>query len=74
MILKSLNNPNYQRNSREGLSGKAHPSQPPIVSANFSKTFEEALLELFEGEVVVDNSRVSPLLSDMTKRNLKKIS
>jgi hypothetical protein len=72
MILKSLKYPMYERNSKGGLSGKGE-LLPNIVSANFSKTFDEAILDLFEGEVVMENSRFSPELSEMTKRNIQKI-
>jgi len=72
MVIKSLEYPVYNRKSMNGLSGGSLKDSP-VVSANFAKTFEEAICDLFAGEIVQDGSKVSPTLSEMTRRNLNKI-
>lgn len=72
MIQKSLEFPVYSRKAKGGLSGAGEKNQK-IESANFARTFEDSILELFQGEVVQENSRFSNQLTDLTIRNLKKI-
>ena len=72
MVIKSLEYPVYNRKSNSGLSGESRKDSR-VVSANYAKTFEEAICDLFSGEIVQDGSKVSPTLSDMTRRNLNKI-
>ena len=72
MIQKSLEFPVYSRNAKGGLSGAGEKNQK-IQSANFARTFEDSVLELFHGEIVQEDSRFSSQLSELTIRNLKKI-
>lgn len=72
MIQKSLEFPVYSRKTKGGLPG-AGENNPKIQSANFARTFEDSVLELFHGEIVQEDSRFSSQLTELTKRNLKKI-
>ena len=72
MIQKSLEFPVYSRKAKGGLSGAGEKNQK-IQSANFARTFEDSVLELFHGEIVQEDSRFSSELTELTKRNLKKI-
>ncbi|MEM7180578.1 MAG: hypothetical protein AAF518_06685 [Spirochaetota bacterium] len=44
-----------------------------IDSPNLGKTFEEYLLELFEGDLVQTGGMFTPIVSDLTMRNIEKI-
>ena len=54
-----------------GLSGAELKPKP--VQDRYSKTFEEYLSEAFQGEVVQNGAWFSSQISDLTKRNLKRI-
>jgi len=71
MIQKSLEFPVYNR-KKGGLRGRGD-AYPNIESANYARTFEDVICEVFAGEIVQENSLFSNGLSDMTRRNLKKI-
>ncbi len=71
MIIRSLEHPVYYRRKKGGLSGAELKPKP--VQDRYSKTFEEYLTEAFQGEVVQNGAWFSNQLSDLTKRNLKKI-
>lgn len=71
MIIKSLENPVYYRRKKGGLAGNTALKLKPAT--NVTKTFEEFLMEAFQGEVVQTGNQFSKKLSDLTIRNLKRI-
>lgn len=72
MIQKSLEFPVYSRRAKGGLAGAITTNQT-IQSANYAKTFEDSICELFQGEIIQENSRISGNVSELTIKNLKKI-
>ena len=70
MIIRSLQQPTYQR-SQSGIPGYG-PSKKQGADQN-GKTFEDYLLEAFEGEVVQEGKWFSSNMSDLTKRNLERL-
>ncbi|BDA79685.1 LIC12298 family protein [Leptospira kobayashii] len=70
MIVRSIHQPAYNR-KEGGLPGKG----PKKGFANNSggKSFEEYLLEAFQGEVVQKGEWVSPKLSDLGQKNLRRL-
>ena len=69
MIVRSLESPVFQRRKREPLAGKGMER-----ASNEQKSFEDYLLEAFDGEVVRDGSRFSSKVSDVTRDNLIRLS
>lgn len=72
MVIKSLEYPVYNRRKKGGLTGEV-PKIKGMAAANSVKSFEEYLQDVFKGETVQEGLWFSPRLSEMTKRNLKKI-
>ncbi len=72
MVVKSLEYPVYNRRRKGGLSGEV-PKIKGISSTSSVKTFEEYLQDAFNGETVQEGLWFSSNLSEMTKRNLRKI-
>jgi len=70
MIIRSLTQPEYQR-SQKGVPGYG-PSRKASSSMD-GKSFEEYLMEAFQGEVVQDNSWFSSNMSDLSRRNLERL-
>lgn len=71
MIIRSLEHPVQYKRSKGGLAGAE--LKPRVTVDRYSKTFEEYLLEAFQGEVVQSGNWMSGQLSDLSKRNLRKI-
>ncbi len=71
MVIKSIHYPAYQRPKR-GLAGKVQ-QLPGIAKSRFERTFEDYLMEVFQGEVVQEGFQFSSQLSDLTIRNLRKL-
>jgi len=69
MIVKKLESPVYYRKKREALPGRGVE-----YSHGSEKTFEEYLLEAFNGKKVQEGNRFSNDLSQMTKENLIRLS
>lgn len=69
MIVRSLESPVFQKRKREPLAGKGAER-----ASNEQKSFEEYLLDAFNGEVVRDGSRFSSKMSDLTRDNLIRLS
>jgi hypothetical protein len=65
MIVTKLESPVYYKKRREALSGKGGSPR-----GEREKTFEQYLLEAFNGEVVKKGESVSPKLSQLTRENL----
>lgn len=70
MVIKSIHYPTYQR-PKKGLTGKVYKMQLP--KARYERTFEDYLMEVFQGEVVQEGGSFSTSLSELTIRNLKKL-
>jgi len=66
MIVKKLESPLYYRQKREGLPGRGHETP---VAAN-RKSFDQYLLEAFQGEVVQEGKRFSTRVSPVQRENL----
>ncbi|WP_108976444.1 LIC12298 family protein [Leptospira ryugenii] len=71
MIVRSIHQPAYNRHKESGLSGQG--PKRGFASSQEGKTFEEYLMEAFQGEVVQKGDWVSPKLSDLGQRNLKRM-
>ena len=70
MIIRSLEQPTYNRKHKGGLPGFG-PSKKTTDQSG--KSFEDFLTEAFQGEVVQEGSWTSANLTDLTRRNLHKI-
>lgn len=70
MIVKKMESPVYHKRNRDSLPGKGMEIRP----GNAEKSFDQYLLEAFNGEVVRDGSKYSNGLSTMTKENLIRLS
>ena len=68
MIVKKMEGPIYYKKNREALAGKG------VKSANKEKSFDQYLLEAFNGEMVQDGNKFSSTLSNMTRENLIRLS
>ncbi|MCE9600257.1 MAG: hypothetical protein K8S54_20025 [Spirochaetia bacterium] len=66
MIVKKLESPLYYRQKRDGLPGRGFEAP---VAAN-RKSFDQYLLEAFQGEVVQEGKRFSPRVSPVQRENL----
>lgn len=71
MIVKSLESPVYYRRKRGALPGRGVEAAIP---KSHSRSFDQYLLEAFQGEVVQQGHRISDKLSDMTRENLIRLS
>ena len=71
MIVRKMESPLYQKKRREPLTGKG--VEVPSA-ANSEKSFDQYLLEAFDGEVVRDGKDFSGNLSDLTRDNLIRLS
>jgi hypothetical protein len=74
MVIRSLYQPVYHRERKNGLPGSAPTavgSKPRLDDGN--KTFEDYLRESFQGEVVQQGTWFAPQISELSKRNLRKI-
>ncbi len=66
MIVRKLESPLYYRQQRrEALPGRGYEA----VAAN-RKSFDQYLLEAFQGEVVQEGKRFSPRVSAVQRENL----
>lgn len=71
MIIRTVQPPVYRRR-KKGLPGVG--LKLGIVEAKgLGRTFDDYLLDLFQGEIVQEGGRFSSSLSDMMIRNLQKI-
>lgn len=71
MIVRSIQQPAYNRHKDTGLPGQG--PKKGFSQNQSEKTFEEYLMEAFQGEVVQKGNWVSPNLSDLGKKNLRKM-
>ncbi|MCZ8156338.1 MAG: hypothetical protein O9264_09495 [Leptospira sp.] len=71
MIVRSIHQPAYNRHKESGLAGQG-PKKGFSQGSN-GKTFEEYLTEAFQGEVVQNGNWVSPKLSDLGQKNLRRL-
>ena len=70
MIVKQMESPIYHRRKRESLPGKGMESG----AVNREKSFDQFLLEAFDGEVVQRGERFSSSVSQLQKENLIRLS
>ncbi|PJZ69640.1 hypothetical protein CH373_09055 [Leptospira perolatii] len=74
MMIRSLQETGTYERSRKGLTGAGFDWRERIAAAEpDSKTFADYLEETFKGEVVQDGEWFSETLSELSKKNLKKI-
>ncbi|MCB1172333.1 MAG: hypothetical protein KDK39_02150 [Leptospiraceae bacterium] len=66
MIVKKLENPVYHKRERVSLPGRDFTQ----AAANQDKSFDQYLLEVFEGEVVQQGSLFSTRVTPLTRENL----
>ncbi|GBF42543.1 hypothetical protein EHQ96_11240 [Leptospira levettii] len=71
MIVRSIQQPAYNRHKDSGLAGQG--PKKGFAQNQSGKTFEEYLMEAFQGEVVQKGNWVSPNLSDLGQKNLRKM-
>ena len=72
MVIRSLYQPVYQREKKHGLPGAvASQTKPRFEDGN--KTFEEYLAEAFQGEKVQVGTWFAPQISELSKKNLKRL-
>ncbi|WCL50274.1 hypothetical protein [Leptospira sp. GIMC2001] len=72
MVIRSLYQPVYHREKKGGLPGAV--SQPVKNRADDgNKTFEDYLTDSFRGEVVQQGTWFAPQISELSKRNLRKL-
>lgn len=71
MIVKNLEGPVYHRKRRQGLAGRGGAQSPALAD---SKSFDQYLLEAFQGEVVQEGKLFSDTLSALTRENLIRLS
>ncbi len=71
MIVRKLESPLYQKKKREPLAGQGfdHPS-----TANSEKSFDQYLLEAFQGEVVAEDNRFHSKVSELQRENIIRLS
>ncbi len=69
MIVKQAESPIYQRRKRASLPGKGADAR----AVNREKSFDQYLIEAFDGEVVKEGNRFGNV-SDMTRDNLIRLS
>jgi hypothetical protein len=72
MVIKTLEYPVYHQGRKGGLAGEG--LKKGIPTKDFGKTFEEYLSDAFQGEKVQEGSWVSQNLTDLTKKNIRKIN
>lgn len=71
MVIRSLYQPVYQRDRKQGLPGAAPQTKPKFDDG--TKTFEEYLQESFQGEVVQKGTWFAPQISELSRSNLQKL-
>lgn len=73
MVIRSLQEQGYYERRRGGLPGAGVNWKENRSDTAGTKSFSEYLTEAFEGEVVQRGSWTSETLSELTRKNLKKI-
>ncbi|XDD55072.1 hypothetical protein AB3N62_04485 [Leptospira sp. WS4.C2] len=71
MIVRSIQQPAYNRHKDQGLAGQG--PRKGFSQNQTGKTFEDYLMEAFQGEVVQNGEWVSPDLSTLGQKNLKRM-
>ena len=70
MIVRKMENPVFHRRKRASLPG--HDFEPRAV--NHEKSFDQYLIDTFQGEVVQQGNQFSQNLSALTQDNLIRLS
>lgn len=73
MVIRSLYQPVYHREKRNGLPGAVSAAQAKPKFEDGNKSFEDYLTEAFRGEKVQEGTWFSPQVTELSRRNLKKI-
>ena len=71
MIVRKLETPLYQKRKREPLAGQGVEN---AAAANAEKSFDQYLLEAFQGEVVRKDDSFQGKLSDLQRDNIIRLS
>jgi len=66
MIVKKLESPVYYRRHRQSLRGQGGAQAAPAMD----KSFDQYMLEAFQGEVVQEGKQFSKSVSSLTRENL----
>lgn len=72
MIMRSIQQPVYRR-QKKGLTGAGLGQLGIIDSPVMGKTFEEYLMELFQGDLIQNGPFFEPIVSELTLRNIQRI-
>ncbi len=70
MVVKQMENPVFHRRKREGLAGRAVEPR----TGNREKSFDQYLIEAFQGEVVRRGDDFASSVSQLTRDNLIRLS
>ncbi|TGL57577.1 LIC12298 family protein [Leptospira sarikeiensis] len=74
MMIRSLQDSGAYERNRKGLAGAGFDWREKVRSSEpNSKTFADYLEESFQGDLVQDGNWFSETLSDLSKKNLRKI-
>ncbi|GBF38358.1 MULTISPECIES: LIC12298 family protein [Leptospira] len=74
MMIRSLQDSGAYERSRKGLAGAGFDWREKVRSSEpNSKTFADYLEESFQGDLVQDGNWFSETLSELSKKNLRKI-
>jgi len=69
MVIRSIQQPGYQRNRETGLPGAVAKR----TLAASGKSFDQVLLEAFQGDVVQEGNWTSGQVSSLAQRNLDRM-
>ncbi|TGK04978.1 hypothetical protein EHO59_09030 [Leptospira semungkisensis] len=74
MMIRSLQDSGAYERSRKGLAGAGFDWREKVRSVDpDTKTFADYLEESFQGDLVQDGNWFSETLSELSKKNLRKI-
>lgn len=71
MIIRSLYQPVYHRDRKQGLPGAVGASRKESGEDNL--TFEDYLKQSFQGEVVQKGTWFSPRVTELSRKNFQKL-
>ena len=69
MIVQKIHGLKFQQERRHGLTGKTQDAD----DKGFSQTFQETLLEAFNGDFVRKGASFSPKLSSLARESIQKL-
>ena len=69
MIVQKMENPVFHKRKRESLAGRDFEA-----AVNNEKSFEQYLIDAFQGEMVQKGDQFSHKISNLTKENLIRLN